>query len=98
MISNGSKDVGYLIYYYMSIRISDIKPFLYFYRLKTLHDNSTVMIIGLLQKSHGDVIICEKNSQNYKTCRYTKMLQNRIFSEDVYLKKFFCCNALLNFC
>ena len=68
MISNGSKDVGYLIYYYKSIRISDIKPF-----LKTLHDNSTVMIIGLLQKSHGDVIICEKNSQNYKTCRYTKM-------------------------
>ena len=69
MISNGSKDVGYLIYYYKSIRISDIKPF-----LKILHDNSTVMIIGLLQKSHGDVIICEKNSQNYKTCRYTKML------------------------
>ena len=55
MISNGSKDVGYLIYYYKSIRISAIKPFSYFYRLKTLDDSSIVMITGLLQKSYEDV-------------------------------------------
>ena len=55
MISNGSKDVGYLIYYYKSIRISDIKPFSYFYRLKTLDDSPIIMITGLLQKSYEDV-------------------------------------------
>ena len=55
MISNGSKDVGYLIYYYKSIRISDIKPFSYFYRLKTLDDSSILMITGLLQKLYEDV-------------------------------------------
>ena len=58
MISNGSKDVGYLIYFYKSIRISDIKPFSYFYRLKTLDDSSIVMITGFITK-----IVWRRDSQ-----------------------------------
>ena len=55
LISNGIKDVGYLICYCKCIRISDMKHFLYFYRLKILDDSSIVMINGLSQKSYEDV-------------------------------------------
>ena len=53
-VSNGIKDVGSLICYYKCIRISDMKPFLYFYRVKTLDDSSIVMITRLLQKWYED--------------------------------------------
>ena len=55
LISNGIKDVGHLICYCKCIRISDMKHFLYFYRLKILDDSSIVMINGLSQKSYEDV-------------------------------------------
>ena len=55
LISNGNKDVGYLICYCKCIRITDTKHFLYFYRLKILVDSSIVMINRLSQKSYEDV-------------------------------------------
>ena len=46
------------------IGISDMKPFLSFYRVKTLDDSSLVMINGLSQKSYQDVTHNQKLFQN----------------------------------
>ena len=54
LISDGIKDIGYLICYYKCIRISDMKHFLYFYRLKILDDSSIALMTSLLQKLYED--------------------------------------------
>ena len=53
--SDGIKDLGYLLYYYKSIGVSGMKPFLYFYRAKTLNYSPNVMITPLLKKRYEDV-------------------------------------------
>ena len=53
--SDGIKDLRYLLHYYKSIGVSGMKPFLYFYRAKTLDYSPNVMITPLLQKRYEDV-------------------------------------------
>ena len=53
--SDGIKDLRYLLHYYKSIKVSGMKPFLYFYRAKTLDYSPNVMITPLLQKRYEDV-------------------------------------------
>ena len=53
--SDGIKDLGYLLYYYKSIGVSGMKPFLYFYRAKPLDYSPNVKITPLLQKRYEDV-------------------------------------------